>query len=317
MLSPAESTVISPAIYDTNDLARVTGFGAESTREIEWRRILGGILEYRPSVAYQLRDAILSNGYVILPQSVRAVIAGPRPLWGRYDETEPEQSLLTATFNSSRFFGHWLFDELTRILAAPRVGPAVAPPRPMTAHQREYLVILGLEQRERTDVRFRQLVLFDERNQNAYRRERYEVLRTRVRRGRESGGSEGVMLLRKQTGVARILVNEEELAQRLGRRGFKAMCPAEHSVEEILHACIDAKVVVGVEGSQMMHALLAMRTGGTFLTLQPPYQFNNILKTYCDGLGLRYAFVIGHARPDGFFIEPGALDRLLDRVSAP
>ena len=45
----------------------------------------------------------------------------------------------------------------------------------MTAHQRDYLMILGLEQRERTDVRFKKLVLFDERNQNAYRRERYEA----------------------------------------------------------------------------------------------------------------------------------------------
>ena len=124
------------------------------------------------------------------------------------------------------------------------------------------------------------------------------------------------MLLRRQTGVARILLNEEVLAERLEGRGFRILCPTEHSVDEILDVCMDAKVVVGVEGSNLCHALLVMQAGATLVTLQPPHRFNNILKTYCDGLGMRYAFTVGHSSPEGFFVEPEALDRLLDRVGA-
>ena len=307
--------MIRPAFYDEGDLARVTGVDADSSREIEWRRIRGGALEYRPSVAYQLRDAVLSKGHVILPQLVRPLTIGPFPRWGRYVETEPEPALLTATFNGSRYFGHWMMDELSRLLAAPRIGQPVAPPRPLSNHQLDYLKLLGLEQRERSDVLFRQLVIIDDRTQNAYRRERYAVLRERARGRRQVVPCEGVMLLRKQTGVARILVNEEELARQLAHRGFRIMCPTEHTVEEILDACMGAKVVLGVEGSQMIHSLFVMHDEGTLFTLQPPNRFNNILKTYCDGLGLRYAFTVGHQREDGFFVEPVELMRLLDRLA--
>jgi len=313
-LAPAESILIPPAIYDEDELTRVTGVDVDSSREIEWRRIRGGLLEYRPTVAYQLRNAILSGGHVILPQFVRPVTTEPWPLLGRYAETEIDPALLTATFNGSRYFGHWMMDELTRILAAPRIGQPVAPPRALSTHQRDYLRLLGLEQRERSDVLFRQLTVIDERNQNADRRERYAVMRERARRRRHAVPCEGVMLLRKRTGVARVLHNEEELADQLLRRGFRTMCPTEHTVAEILDACMDAKVVVGVEGSQMMHALLVMRDGGTLLTLQPPSRFNNILKTYCDGLGLRYAFTVGDQRDNGFYVEPERLMRLLDRL---
>jgi capsular polysaccharide biosynthesis protein len=315
VLVRAEPAVIPPAIFDEDDLARVTGVDTDSSREIEWRRIRGGALEYRPSVAYQLRDAVLSQGHVILPDLVRRVTTEASPWWGRYTETELEPALLTATYNGSRYFGHWMMDELTRILAAPRLGQPVAPPRPLSPHQRDYLKLLDIVHHERSDVQFRQLIIIDDRTQNSYRRERYVVLRERAQRGRSVVPCEGVMLLRKQTGVSRILVNEEELAEQLAERGFRTICPTEHTVEEILNACMGAKIVVGVEGSQMMHALLVMQGQGTLLTLQPPNRFNNILKTYCDGLGLRYAFTVGHPRESGFYVDPEKTLRLLDRLA--
>ena len=47
VLWPAEAAVIRPAFFDEDDLARVTGVDTDSSREIEWRRIRGGALEYR------------------------------------------------------------------------------------------------------------------------------------------------------------------------------------------------------------------------------------------------------------------------------
>lgn len=314
VLVPAEPAVIPPAIFDEDDLARVTGVDSDSSREIEWRRIRGGALEYRPSVAYQLRDAVLSKGHVILPNLVRRVTTEASPWWGRYTSTETEPSLLTATLNSSRYFGHWMMDELTRILAAPSFGQPVAPPRSLSTHQHDYLKLLALFQHERSDVLFRQLIIIDDRTQNSYRRERYAILRERAQRGRQIVPCEGVMLLRKQTGVARILVNEEELAEKLAQRGFRSLCPTEHTVAEILDACMGARIVVGVEGSQMIHALLVIQDRGTLVTLQPPNRFNNILKTYCDGLGLQYAFAVGHQRGNGFLVKPTNVLRLLDRL---
>lgn len=122
------------------------------------------------------------------------------------------------------------------------------------------------------------------------------------------------MLLRKQAGVARILVNEEELAEQLAYRGFKVMCPTEHTVEEILDASMGAKIVLGVESSQLSHALFVMHDEGTLVALQPPNRFNNILKTYCDGLGLRYAFAVGYQREEGLFVQIETMMRLPDHL---
>lgn len=310
---PAESAVIPAAIFDEAELARVTGVDADSSREIEWRRIRGGPLEYRPTVAYQLRDAVVSRGHVILRQLVRPVTREPRPAWARYAAIENAPAVLTATFNTSRYFGHWVMDELTRVLAAPEIGQPVAPPREFSGHQRDYLRLLQLEQKERTDVLFRQLLIIDDRTQNIRRRRHYQVLRERAMHDRRPAPYKGVMLLRKQT-VARILVNEAALAAHLTGQGFAVMCPTEHSVDEILNVCTNANIVVGVEGSQLVHALLVMRPGGTLVTLQPPNRFNNILKTYCDGLGLRYAFTVGHPHEHGFRVGSDQLMRLLDRV---
>jgi len=314
LLAPAQTSVVPPAFFDEDDLARVSDVGIDTTRELEWRRICGGAVEHRASVAYLLRYAVLSKGHVILPQLVRRVTTGPLPMWGRYVETELDPALLTATFNGSRYFGHWMTDELTLMLAAPRIGQPVAPPRPMSSHQRPYLELFHLVRAVRSDVRFRQLIIMDDKGQNAYKRERYQELRERARRGRHGVPCEGVMLLRKQTGESRVLVNEEELAEQLVQRGFRTMCPAEHTVEELVNACMGAKIVLGVEGSQMFHALFPMHDAGTLVVLQPPNRFNNILKTYCDCLGFRYAFTVGHPREQGFFVELAQVMRLLDRL---
>lgn len=314
VLWPAEEVSTPPARFDPDDLLRVTGVDADSSREIEWQRIRGGVAVQRPSMAYELRDAVLSRGCVYTRRWRHALLPAAAPLWARVAETESQTSLLTATFNGSRYFGHWLMDELTRLLAAPVIGAPVAPPRPLSAHQAQYLRTLGLQQHERTDLRFRSLVILDERNQNAYRRMRYGILRERARQGRGDAAHAGVMLLRKDTGVARRMLNEDALAQRLAARGFRCLSPMEHPVDEILDACSGARVVVGVEGSHLTHALLALPPDATLVTLQPPQRFNHILKTYCDGIGLRYAFTVGHAQEQGFRVDEDGLERLLDSL---
>lgn len=311
---PAEKTSIRPAIFDERDLERVTGVDADSSREIEWRRIRGGPIEYRPVTAFQLRDAVLSGGHLMLATMLRQYVLGPTPYIGIVKKTIEEPALLTVTLNSSRYFGHWLMDELTRVVMASDFGLPVAPPRPRSAHQEAYMKLLGLTQAVHTDTRFRRLTVIDDRTQNSRRRERYLKLRERARSGRVDADVPGVMLLRRSTGVARILTNEEELARRLEQRGFRTLCPTEHSIEHVLNQCMNARVVVGVEGSQLCHALMVMRSGGVLVTLQPPYRFNNILKTYCDALEMQYALIVGHPESDGFSIDGDALDRLLDSI---
>lgn len=75
-----------------------------------------------------------------------------------------------------------------------------------------------------------------------------------------------------------------------------------------------AKLVVGVEGSHLIHAMVTIAEGGTLLVLQPPNRFNNPLKDYTDCLGMNYAFLTGHAVEDGFEVDLDQLARLLEQI---
>jgi hypothetical protein len=71
-------------------------------------------------------------------------------------------------------------------------------------------------------------------------------------------------------------------------------------------------VVLGVEGSQLLHGVFGMADGGAIVTLQPPDRFITAIKVYCDALGLRYALVVGEGSPAGFRIDVDRVARTVD-----
>jgi capsular polysaccharide biosynthesis protein len=110
------------------------------------------------------------------------------------------------------------------------------------------------------------------------------------------------------------MTNEPAVAKALQARGFTILDPAQLRAAELVEACLDTDVVVGVEGSQLAHGIAAMRRGGTVITLQPPARFSSIWNGICEGAGLRYGFVVGHAQGSVFSIDIDGLNRLIDRV---
>jgi hypothetical protein len=85
-------------------------------------------------------------------------------------------------------------------------------------------------------------------------------------------------------------------------------------VQEIVDHLAGARVVMGVEGSHLCHALYAMAEGGGLCVLQPPNRFTCINKDFADCLGLRYAFLTGTEAAAGFRVEVKDLNRLLDKL---
>jgi hypothetical protein len=71
---------------------------------------------------------------------------------------------------------------------------------------------------------------------------------------------------------------------------------------------------MGVEGSQIPHALLTMADKGVLCCLQPPSRFANTFKGYTDCLDMRYAMLVGYAAPGGFRIDLDDLSRLLEKI---
>ena len=116
------------------------------------------------------------------------------------------------------------------------------------------------------------------------------------------------------SGDRRLLVNEHEMADVLGRRGFNILDPERLSVAEIMGSALGAEIVCGVEGSHLVHGLFSMADSAAMLVIQPPHRFNNLFKDYTDCLGMRYAFVVAEPQDDGFAVDVDRLGRTLDLI---
>jgi capsular polysaccharide biosynthesis protein len=111
------------------------------------------------------------------------------------------------------------------------------------------------------------------------------------------------MICRGVTGKRRKLINEDEIAGQLQANGFRILHPESLSVAEIISQAAGASIVIGVEGSQLLHAHYCMDPEGSYLALQPPYRFSNVIKNYADIFERGYGFVVGHQVGEDFRID--------------
>ena len=316
-ISPAVHSCVPPAIFEASDLAKVTGGSPGLKRlEDEFDRATGKTGTHGATVAYELRNAVLSRGHLFTMRTSHPISAHAAvPLFAFKIAAEYSEAALATSWLGIRYFGHWMTDDLPRLLAARTIGHPVSQMTAPTPAQRDYIKLFCLQADTVTDAFFRRIVILDDFGQNDYKRERFSRLQQSALPHGVPGRAAKVMLLRGNSGVRRVLVNELELAQIAKARGFQVMDPAVTDAAEILRWCVNASVVLGVEGSQLANGILWMSPKGTLVILEPPQRFSLVLKDYCDCIGIRCAFIVGdQAGDEDFRVDPTAFQRLLDRV---
>ncbi|MBF2047887.1 MAG: glycosyltransferase family 61 protein [Leptolyngbya sp. IPPAS B-1204] len=314
VLYPQESCLTPRAIYRSEDLERVTAVHPETTYAYEVGRIQGGKVNHAATTVYQIRQTHIQNGSVY-KGAMRHCLAPAQTRFRSVSTTELlDRAALACTFAGLRYFGHFVTDDLTLAMAAESLAQPITMSQRLTTHQLEYRHLFGIDPLPVVQAQCQELLIIDDVGQNRFKRQRYERMRLRLR---QLGPStcEGVMFLRKSSGVRRWLVNETEVAAFLQKQGFVILDAESLSVAEIMRQVLGARLVIGVEGSQLVHGLFAMADGGTLLTLQPPNRFNNVHKDYTDCLGMNYAFVVGNPEANGFSICLEDLAKMLDRLS--
>jgi hypothetical protein len=303
------------AIYLEDDLTRITGVSHHSRREWELQRIGPRVMNRKPTVAYTLRDLVFAGGNFFKGRFKYSVLGGGKPWVTAFAGESLLGGVLCDSHHGMMYFGHWLTDDVLLKHTAAALGRPVGIGRRLTPHQHEYTKLLGLRQDALVcPARIQELVVIETDVTGQYQAEGWRRVHDELSRHFNHAPHPGVMIVRGNSGVNRLLLNEREVAAHLVQRKFVIIDPQSMSVHEMLGRCWNARVVVGVEGSHLSHGFHALAPGGTMLVLQPPYQFNNIFKDLCDCKGARYAFSIGHAAPGGFRIDLNSLDRVLDRI---
>ena len=106
-----------------------------------------------------------------------------------------------------------------------------------------------------------------------------------------------------------------EIAEKLERdRGFRILDPSNATVAEIVEACAGARVIAGIEGSQMAHGMMIMPEDATLLAIMPPDRVVSVMKIPTDRQGQGFAAVIGEGVAEAFRVSwdevAGTLDLL-------
>lgn len=313
-LCTTEVARVAPAIYLTESLGRVSGVMSDTTHERELRRIQGGKVEHAATVVHTVAKARLYNGGLYAGAWRKPLLdrGGRRPHL-RAEPWVEKTGALACTLYGNRYFGHWVYDDLTLSIAAEALDHPVIIARRPYHHEPGYRQLLGLEARTCTEGVFERMLLLEDVGQNSFKKRRYQELRARLRSRCPRDGSSLIYIRRgaRHERERRFLVNGPEVERFLVSRGGLVVDPDELSSEEIVRQIMGAKLVIGTEGSHMAHAAYTMADDSVLCVLQPPDRFNNVFKDYVDCLDQRYAFVVGAPAEEGFRVEPDEIDRTL------
>jgi hypothetical protein len=317
VIAPAHERVAPPALFLPGQWERISAFSEFSSFESDLGRVRGGESVNGATRAFRMEDAVLLDGVLYKGDACRHLHPRSSRIPRLRIDKEIERGAVYCTFGGNRYFGQWLIDDCVTYPLAAAEGVAVTTAQPVSSHTREYEDWLEMRPVRSEGAFFRELVVFDDVGQNESKRARFRALGDRLRSRVQPRRHPGVFILRGAAGSRRILRNELEIAERLrDRRGFTIVDPAKQDVPAIVQACAGAGIVVGIEGSALIHGFLVLESGGGVLVLQPPNRFSAINKDLTDRDHQQFGFVVGLPRGDDFWIDPDEVDRTLDLFDA-
>lgn len=314
--APGDSRRVRPALYLPGQIERIRAAMFASLTETIGIMQFDGEASDGPTIGRRYRDVDLVDGVLYRPGAELHLRNRQRRFGLAFRPRRAISGALFETWITNRWFGSWLMNALPAWYLAQKHGPALTTataPAP-GSHTARYQQLLGIEpQYLNGDVHFDELVLFDDLPDNAAKRRRQCTIRERLCAGLPMDPGPGVFLLRGRGGDLRFLENEDALAGRLARdRGFLVIDPMQVSVDELIAACAAAPVIVGVEGSHLVHGLLVARPGAGILPIQPPDRVAGTLKGLCDRLDQRYGLVVGEGNDSVFTLDWRDLAATLD-----
>ncbi len=313
ILCPEEKTEVRPSVFLEDQLEKVTGSPAASTRKVEIEAAIRRDATHAATIAYYIRNAVLFDGSIYAGQ-LRHVVADKSLLpTSATRAVDLRTAGIASSFIGTKYFGHWLTDDCLQYLLADRYGRPLCLSRPVYSlgHQEEYERYFNQDWAPLHRARIEELVLFQDFAQNSLKTERYHVLRSRVRAQLTGRKSPFVYLRRGSSGAARMINNEDEILNALTKKGFVVVDILSDSLNCILSHLIDAKIVVSIEGSHVAHCCFSVPYSSGLVLLQPCDMFTVVHKGWADSLSINFGFVVGERAGQGYYFP---LSDLLDTV---
>ena len=302
ILCPEEKETIRPAIFIPGQIERVTGTTPNTTKESEIAVATLTSVTHAPTIAYHIKDAILLDGSIYVGGYKQFIADKSLFVSTTREPYHLTSSALASSYIGTKYFGHWLTDDCTTYLLAEQFSAPLCLRRPTPSwHQKQYEAYLGQDWTPTDRALINHLVVFQDFSQNILKRERYRILRDRIKtRFQTNGFGACIYLKRGQTGVPRIIQNEDEIVDALVKRGFVILDVNSDSLDHIVKTLLSAKIVVSLEGSHTGHCVFTIPEKSGLLLLQPPDRFCNVYRGWTECMNIRYGFVVGAVGEGGY-----------------
>lgn len=323
-ISPGEVMHSPPAFFLPGQMARVTGWEAKRFYPYEHPSStmegLGDVVQ-GATRGYLLKDVWLIDGVLYKGKASLWLSHKPSRFPHIVVEREIQRAAVYCTQNGNAWFGTWLMEDCpTYALAYEEGMPVTTAPSarlPLFTQAPAYEDWFDMHPTRLHTAFFRELVLFDDQSHNRSRHLRYRAMGEKLLSHVDHAPHPGVFILRGGAGDLRLLRNELEVAEHLHKtRGFRILDPLKNDVPTIVATCAGAQTVIGVEGSQLVHGVNVLKSGGSVLTLQPPNRFVSYYKYLTDRDRQNFGFVVGRPEGDGFTIDIDEVERTLDLLPA-
>jgi len=321
VICPEEVAHVPPAVFLPGALAKIENLSPWRTWDVESVSINGGEVRHGATISYTLKNAQVSGAFVYAGAAKSQPGFGrPSLLLGDVGKREILEIGNLVTSNSgSHFFGTLLLDDFPLAMIAEGASENFSMVSRPYEHEAGYRELLCLPRAPIVrHALIRCLKIYVDFAQNSYKAARYRELRARMLRAvrPQTRSSRGVYIKRGSTGEPRVLENEAEVTRYLSDNGFDIIDPAVSSAQEIAGRSLGARIVVGIEGSHLSHAIYSAADGCAFLILQPPDRFAMAYKEFTDRLEMIFAFLVGNRSQHGFTVPLDDLRRMLDLLDS-
>lgn len=297
-LAPARTMMRTPGIMLPGQVERARYAMPSTTLEFQKSVACGGPVSVPPTRVHTLRRARVEKASIYV-SGKRKPLTG-MGIFKEVSETRRanldtiSRALLVSTRQGLTYFGDWLFENSSRVLLAEELGeqPLSMVRTPPYGHGARYDELLQLNYRKIERAVVSELLVVEDWGHPPQKAARYQKLRNRARKGKGRNSGHDVFVVRGRSGQMRHLLNEEACIQWARQRNFSIIDPTQMTVDELIFELRDARCVAGVEGSGLLHGLMAMAPDGFLLAIVAADRFVVGSKEYADVLDIPVALVV-------------------------
>lgn len=317
-IAPGNTTISPKAYFLEGQLERITGTAFTDDPN---GMMHGGLsINHEPTRAYVLKDIWMINGFIY--KGLHNFRLHPKFQISKKKnyfppaiiDTEINNAAIYSTSEGNQYFGIWLTDDCANYALAASEGVPVTSNIIPYSHMPEYESFLGMNPFRSNAVYMKNAIFFDDNwGNNENKHNRFANNRNKLLTLFPGTSHPGVFILRRNSGVSRVMLNEIEIAEQLrDQYGFKIVDATQNSASEIISACVGARILAGIEGSHLFHGLMTLEAGASVLIFQPPNRFSGVIKNTTDMENVNYSFVVGIQKEENFYINPEEVKRTID-----